>query len=108
MHVVEHVGLARYGDALDPAGSAKALHELERVVAPGGRLLLAIPVGRQRTFFNAHRVFAPTAALEAMPSLQLRSFSWVDDKGVFHQDAQPADAAAAGYACGMYALERPS
>jgi hypothetical protein len=32
MHVIEHVGLGRYGDPLDPEGSVKALRELGRVI----------------------------------------------------------------------------
>ncbi|MGA2030503.1 MAG: DUF268 domain-containing protein, partial [Verrucomicrobiota bacterium] len=32
MHVVEHVGLGRYGDPLDPNGDLKAMNELERVL----------------------------------------------------------------------------
>jgi hypothetical protein len=36
MHVVEHVGLGRYGDALDPDGDVKAMNELKRVLAEQG------------------------------------------------------------------------
>ena len=39
LHVVEHVGLGRYGDPLDIAGSERALAELQRVLAPEGRLV---------------------------------------------------------------------
>ena len=34
--VVEHIGLGRYGDLLDPFGSEKAIKELKRVVSGGG------------------------------------------------------------------------
>lgn len=57
MHVVEHIGLGRYGDALDPDGDRKAIAELMRVVAPGGMLLFVVPVGRPRICFNAHRMY---------------------------------------------------
>src|SRR4051812_43996008 len=56
LHVIEHIGLGRYGDPIDPEGSARAARELARVLAPGGRLYLSVPVGRERTCFNAHRV----------------------------------------------------
>src|SRR5436853_180080 len=39
MHVVEHIGLGRYGDPLDPNGDLKAIAELRRVLAPAGTLL---------------------------------------------------------------------
>ncbi|MBI3704986.1 MAG: DUF268 domain-containing protein, partial [Rhizobiales bacterium] len=47
LHVIEHIGLGRYGDPIDPSGSIAGLHELERVLAPGGRLYLSTPVGRE-------------------------------------------------------------
>ncbi|MEZ4835030.1 MAG: DUF268 domain-containing protein [Caldilineaceae bacterium] len=46
LHVIEHVGLGRYGDPLDPGGTRRACAELQRVVAPGGNLFLSTPVGR--------------------------------------------------------------
>ena len=39
LHVIEHIGLGRYGDSLDPDGSRKAAVELQRVVAVGGETL---------------------------------------------------------------------
>ncbi|MEN0111343.1 MAG: hypothetical protein AAF805_11535, partial [Planctomycetota bacterium] len=35
MHVLEHIGLGRYGDPVDPDGDRKAAAELERIIAPG-------------------------------------------------------------------------
>ncbi len=56
--VVEHIGLGRYGDPLDPNGSAAAFNELKRILAPGGRLYISVPVGDENTtYFNAARVF---------------------------------------------------
>ena len=44
LHVIEHIGLGRYGDPIDSQGAAKAARELERVLQPGGRLYLSVPV----------------------------------------------------------------
>ena len=41
-HVIEHIGLGRYGDKLDPNGSIKSAKELERIVKPGGKLFLTL------------------------------------------------------------------
>lgn len=79
MHVVEHVGLGRYGDPLDPDGDLKAMAELSRVVAPGGSLLFVVPVGRPRVQFNAHRVYAFADVLDAFPQLELQQFALVPD-----------------------------
>jgi len=56
--VVEHIGLGRYGDPLDPYGSEKAIKELKRVVQPGGDLYISVPLDdKNRIYFNAHRAF---------------------------------------------------
>lgn len=107
LHVVEHIGLGRYGDALDPKGSVKALGELQRVLAPYGRLYLSLPVGRERVCFNAHRVFAPQTIITAMSSLRLLEFSLVDDAGAFHESVSPDMAAGLEYGCGLFVFEKP-
>jgi SAM-dependent methyltransferase len=106
MHVLEHIGLGRYGDPIDPDGARKGAAELARVLAPGGRLYLTTPVGRERVCFNAHRVFSPTGLPELLPGLALRNFSWVDDAGGFNLLGRPDDAVADEYACGFYEFEK--
>lgn len=106
LHVIEHVGLGRYGDRLDPNGSSRAAAELVRVLAPGGRLLVSIPVGRERVEFNAHRVFAPETVLVMFEGLTLAAFSMVDDGGAYHANVSPAYGRNAEYACGMFEFWR--
>ncbi len=57
MHVLEHIGLGRYGDPIDPEGDLKAIAEIKRVMKPGGDLLVVVPVGHQEIRFNAHRIY---------------------------------------------------
>jgi hypothetical protein len=45
MHVVEHVGLGRYGDPIDANGDAQAIKELKCVLWPGGVLYFVVPTG---------------------------------------------------------------
>jgi SAM-dependent methyltransferase len=71
LHVAEHIGLGRYGDPIDPSGTLKAAAELARVLAPGGTLLFAVPVGRERVAFNAHRVHEPATICRYFGSLRL-------------------------------------
>jgi hypothetical protein len=102
LHVIEHIGLGRYGDSLDPQGSIKAALELQRVTGRGGALLLSLPVGRERVCFNAHRVHSPLT----VPKMRLVEFSYVDDNGQFHEARSPAAAAQLEYDCGMYYFEK--
>lgn len=64
LHTIEHFGLGRYGDTIDPNGHLRGLEQLKSMVAPGGRLYLSTPVGPQRVEFNAHRVTSPTTLIE--------------------------------------------
>jgi len=107
LHVVEHIGLGRYGDPINPAGCFAALGELERILANGGRLYLSTPVGRERVCFNAHRVFAPATIQAALARLNLRRFSYVGDDRRLHHDAPLGDAGNLDYGCGLFEFERP-
>ena len=106
LHVLEHIGLGRYGDPLDPLGSELAAAELARVLAPGGRLYLSVPTGRDRICFNAHRVFSPAVLLSLFPGLTLNGFSLVDDDGRFEPASSVQAAERLEYGCGMYVLSK--
>ena len=102
LHAVEHVGLGRYGDPVDPAGCFKALAELARILAPGGRLYLGTPIGRERLAFNSERVFDPRTIIASVAPLRLISFDAVDDGDRFVAGPDPADFAQARYSCGLF------
>jgi SAM-dependent methyltransferase len=106
LHAAEHFGLGRYGDPIDPGACDAAMREMARVLAPGGRLYFAVPVGRERVEFNAHRVLDPVHVATSFPGLELRAFAAVDDAGVLVTSAAPADFRGADYACGLYEFER--
>lgn len=106
LHVVEHVGLGRYGDPLDSNGSRRALSELARVVRPQGYLYLSVPVGRETVCFNAHRVFDPYTIKSELKALSFVRFSLVTDQGVFIDDADMALAQQQEYGCGMFIFRK--
>ena len=81
LHVLEHVGLWRDGDPVEPQAYRRAAAELSRVLAPGGQLLMGTPVGRQRLCFDSHRIFDPQTIRDAFPTLHLAQFSLIDDVG---------------------------
>lgn len=102
LHVIEHVGLGRYGDPINPAGSQLAAAELQRVLQPGGRLFLSVPVGRERVCFNAHRVFSSSTVRAFFLELQLKSFSLVDDSGQLNEGVPLEAAVNLDYGCGLF------
>jgi SAM-dependent methyltransferase len=105
MHVAEHVGLGRYGDALDPNGDLKAMAELKRVLAPGGNLLFVVPIGKPRVMFNAHRIYRYEQIRGYFDDLELREFALIPDHPrdgglVYHARQELTDAQT--YACGCF------
>ena len=113
MHVVEHVGLGRYGDPLDPNADLVAMAELSRVLAPGGSLLFVVPVGRPRVQFNAHRIYAFDQVRQSFAGLDLVDFALVPDRNdpagpalVEHATREMADRQR--YGCGCFWFRKPA
>ncbi len=80
MHTIEHVGLGRYGDVIDPTSDLKAASELERVVKPGGTLIFVSPItGNPRIEFNAHRIYSYDQILAMFPEMKVKEFSLIPD-----------------------------
>lgn len=103
LHVLEHIGLGRYGDPINPDGDLKAGKELQRVLAPGGDLLIAVPVGQPRLRFNAHRIYSFSQIIEMFNQLELHEFSLISEKtGQFISPADPALVSQEKYACGCF------
>lgn len=59
LHAIEHFGLGRYGDPIDPRGHEQGIANLAQLLKPGGILYLSTPIGQERVEFNANRVFDP-------------------------------------------------
>ena len=87
LHTIEHFGLGRYGDKIDPQGHEKGLKQLKRMVKPGGVLYLATPIGPQRIEFNAHRIFAAETLTGWFDDgWKIERFAYLDDSEVMHED----------------------
>jgi SAM-dependent methyltransferase len=111
MHVVEHVGLGRYGDPLDPEGDRKAMRELQRVVAPGGDLLFVVPVGKPLIRFNGHRIYAYEEVVHGLPELELVDFTLIPEASNGGPPIPNATAERVGqedYGCGCFWMRQPS
>ena len=93
LHALEHFGLGRYGDPIDPRGHEKGLDSLVRMLEPGGTLYLSVPVGPERVFFNCHRRFDARTILRLTDvRLVLRRLDVVDDRGNLRRHVPPEEA----------------
>lgn len=102
MHTVEHVGLGRYGDPMDPDGDLKAIRELIRVLAPGGNLLFVVPMGRPSIVFNAHRIYSYDQILSYFDELTLKEFFLIPDRGDPVINAPKTLSDSQSYGCGCF------
>ena len=59
LHALEHFGLGRYGDPVDPKGFEHGLVHMARLLKKDGVFYLSVPIGIDRVEFNANRVFDP-------------------------------------------------
>lgn len=109
MHVLEHIGLGRYGDPINANGDLVAVRELARVLAPGGDLLVAVPVGRERVQFNAHRIYDHQRLISYFDGLELTEFALIPDgpapDGYIAADTTTVNAQE--YGCGCYWFKKP-
>ena len=102
LHVIEHLGLGRYGDPLDPDGCWKGMLELQRIAAPKGNLLLSVPVGRKALYFNVGYVFDAHDIPDTLRNLDLLAFSYVNDNGRFVESGNMDETNDMVYALGLF------
>jgi hypothetical protein len=112
LHALEHFGLGRYGDSIDPSGHLKGFQCLIDMLQPGATFYLSFPIGRPTVEFNAHRVFGSEDVLSWPGSelLKLERFDCVDDGGELREDI-PIDeirvrCAGLVQGCGIYTFTR--
>tara|TARA_Y100000114_G_scaffold143821_1_gene151761 strand:+ start:31 stop:759 length:729 start_codon:yes stop_codon:yes gene_type:complete len=77
---VEHDGLGRYGDPLDPDGDLKAMENLKDLLKNDALVYFAVPVGLDKVVFNTHRVYG-----QKRMSKVLQGWEVVDKFGFFEQ-----------------------
>lgn len=111
LHAIEHFGLGRYGDPINPVGHLDGFTNICEMLKPGGHLYISFPIGNEdQVHFNAHRVFHPKSIF-AWPSgstvLQLERFDYVDDFGDLHLDYPILEKVpSTTYGCGIYTFRR--
>ncbi|RLB88401.1 MAG: hypothetical protein DRH26_13645 [Deltaproteobacteria bacterium] len=106
LHVIEHIGLGRYGDSINANGCWKALSELERIIAPGGRLYLSVPIGKPAVFFNGCYIFRAMDIVMAFAGLALVDFSYVNDDAVLIESGKIEDTSGLEYGLGLFVFQK--
>ena len=80
---IEHFGLGRYGDPIDPEAHIKCFRNIQRVMKANGNFYLSVPVSRKCCLvFNAHRVYSPEFIVSTFDSMELIEFSHTSDIGL--------------------------
>jgi hypothetical protein len=112
LHVLEHFGLGRYGDPIDPTGHIKGFVNLIKMLKKEGLLYLSFPIGLQtQVHFNAHRVFHFQEVLSwnqySKVSYTVDRFDYVDDQGELHKQVELLNSSLdVKYGCGIYTIRR--
>lgn len=110
---IEHVGLSgRYGSTDASDGDLEAMGRLRDLLAPQGRMILTVPIGRDGVFTPQHRIYGA----ERLPKLldgfrTLEEQYWVKEDGRWRggdrTTALAVQGSAAFYALGLFVLTSP-
>ena len=71
LHALEHFGLGRYGDPINPLGYQHGLANMANLLQPSGTFYLSTPIGQERVEFNANWVFEPHSIVSYAETLGL-------------------------------------
>lgn len=74
---LEHFGLGRYGDPVDPEACFKCFEQMQKKLKKGGKLFIALPIGQDGIAFNAHRIFYASTIISNFDRLKLIEYSIV-------------------------------
>lgn len=78
---IEHSGLARYGDPIDPIGDLREMLKIRCILKKGGLLFLGFPLGTDALQYNAHRIYGPIRLAMMFYGFEwLGTFSGTDEK----------------------------
>ena len=111
LHAIEHFGLGRYGDQIDPLGHLRGFKNMLSMVKVSGIFYISFPISkRNEVYFNAHRFFHPHDILSwdvAPMEFKVIRFDYVDDIGNLHKNIDlRSDLIDVRDGCGIYSLER--
>lgn len=108
LHALEHFGLGRYGDPVDPNGFERGFVNMAGLLRQDGIFYLSVPIGLERVEFNANRVFDPRTIVNMglKNSLQLSTLTVIQPGGTVEilalDELHLSDLASQRYALGIF------
>lgn len=111
LHAIEHFGLGRYGDPINPNGHLIGFNNILKMLKKGGVLYISFPIAEtSEVYFNAHRVFDPKEIFSWIDddiNVELLRFDYVDDVGNLHENVDLMSyLCKLKFGCGIYTLRK--
>ncbi len=111
LHAIEHFGLGRYGDPIDPFAHQKGFSNLVKMLKSKGKLYISFPIAARSSIeFNAHRIFHPNEIFlwpYASDKLILDRFDYVNDNGDLICNVNISEVPSnLKYGCGIYTFTK--
>ncbi len=113
LHTIEHFGLGRYGDKIDPNGHIIGFQNIYKLLDNDASLYISFPVSnKSRTEFNAHRVFKINDIFDwinqlSIKDLKLISFDLIDDNSeIFENQKIDSITKNINFGCGVYHFKK--
>lgn len=110
LHTIEHFGLGRYGDQIDPDGYKKGIKNITRILKKGGLLYISFPISNKtKVLFNSERRFHPLDILTwNNDELHLERFDYIDDNENIFYDINLLEIQTINLfnSCGIYTFKK--
>ena len=110
LHALEHFGLGRYGDPIDPGGFERGFANMANLLRHSGVFYLSVPIGSSRVEFNGQRIVDPQAIIRLAleHALTPRELTLIREGGKLEtlapDGARLAELAQQRYALGLFTL----
>ncbi len=82
---LEHFGLGRYGDPIEPEACFLCFEAIQKKLKKGANLYISVPIGKERVEFNAHRIFFAKTIVDCFKQMNLVELSYASSDGIDYQ-----------------------
>ena len=109
LHSIEHFGLGRYGDKIDPNGHKKGFLNLVKMLTKNGILYVSFPLSSNNVNeFNAQRLFKIDEVLNWSTDIKLLRFDYIDSKCnlYLNKDINKIKKSKIINVCGIYSFKK--